>query len=99
VKLGPEMSAGEAFSAGLGLGIGLLMGQYLLRVTGPSAEVITKWVIICQKCAAGNSVDNKFCTNCGQSLYPPPKNKCQDCLSEMPVTMKFCGDCGRALKR
>jgi rRNA maturation endonuclease Nob1 len=92
------MSAGEAFSAGLGLGIGLLMGQYLLRVIGPSTEVRTRWVIICQKCAAGNFVDNKFCTNCGQSLYPRPKIKCHDCFSEMPGTMKFCGDCGTALK-
>ena len=92
-----EMSAGEAFSAGVGLSIGLVMSQHLLR-TIVKPEIPAKKVVICQKCAAKNHVDNKFCNNCGQSLYPPPKIKCQNCLSEMPVTMNFCGDCGAALK-
>jgi rRNA maturation endonuclease Nob1 len=98
-EAGHEMSAGEAFSAGLGLAIGLLMGQHLLGTIELPEEVVTKRVIICQKCAAKNPVDNKFCNNCGQSLYPPPKIKCQNCPSEMPVTMKFCGNCGASLKR
>jgi len=92
------MSAGEAFSAGLGLAIGLFMGQDLLRTIWSPAEVVAKRVVICQKCNAKNPVDNKFCNNCGQSLYPPPKIKCQNCLSEMPVTMKFCGNCGTVLR-
>jgi len=92
------MSTGEAFSAGLGLAIGIFMGQHLLRTTELPAEV-AKQVILCQKCTANNPVDNKFCNNCGQNLYPPPKIKCQNCLSETPVTMKFCGNCGTALRK
>lgn len=93
------MSAGEAFSAGLGLAMGLLVGQHLLRTVELPAEVMAKRVVICHKCAAKNPVDNKFCNNCGQSLYPPPKIKCQNCLSEVPVTMKFCGNCGVVLDK
>jgi len=92
------MSAGEAFTAGFGLAIGLLMGQYLLRTVGLPAEVMVKRVILCQRCAAKNPVDNKFCNNCGESLYPSPRIKCQNCLSEMPVIMKFCGNCGTSLR-
>ena len=91
------MSAGEAFTAGFGLAIGLLMGQQLLRTVALPAKVVAKGVILCQRCAAKNPVDNKFCNNCGESLYPPPKIKCQNCLSEMPVIMKFCGNCGSVL--
>jgi len=92
------MSVGRAFSAGLGLAMGLVMGQHLLRTIAVPIEVVAKQFVICQKCVAKNPIDNKFCNNCGQSLYPPPKIKCQNCLSELSVTMKFCGNCGTALR-
>jgi len=88
----------EAFSAGLGMALGLVMGQYMLQVARPE-KVVVKRVLVCQKCAAQNPVENKFCGNCGQSLYPPPQITCQKCSSKMPATMKFCGNCGSALLR
>jgi len=94
---GTDMS--EAFSVGLGMALGLVMGQYMLQVTGPLEKVVVKQVLVCQKCAAQNPVENKFCGNCGQSLYPPPQITCQKCGSKMPATMKFCGNCGSALLR
>ena len=87
-------SMGEAFSAGLGIALGLVMGQYILQVTKPPEKVVIKRVIICQNCAVQNPIDYKFCGNCGQRLYPLPKVTCQSCGSKMPVTMKFCGNCG-----
>jgi len=89
---------GEAFSAGLGMALGLVMGHYMLRVVRPPEKVVVERVLICQRCAAQNPVENKFCGNCGQSLYPPPQITCQRCGSNMPTTMKFCGNCGSALK-
>ena len=88
---------GEAFSAGLGMALGLVMGQYMLQVTRPPEKVAVRRVLICLKCGAQNPVENKFCGNCGQSLYPPPQVTCQKCGSKMPFTMKFCGNCGSAL--
>ena len=90
---------GEAFSAGFGMALGLFVGRYILRVTRPPEKVAVKRVIVCQKCGAQNSVENKFCGNCGESLYPPLQTTCQKCGSKMPATMKFCGDCGAALPK
>ena len=54
-----EMSAGEAFSAGVGLSIGLVMSQHLLR-TIVEPEVAARKVIICPKCAAKNIWTTNF---------------------------------------
>ena len=89
----------EAFSVGLGMALGLVMGQYMLQATRPPEKVVVKRVLVCQKCAAHNPVENKFCGNCGQSLYPPPQITCQKCNSKMPATMKYCGNCGSILER
>jgi len=88
---------GEAFSAGLGMALGLFMGRHILQVTRPPEKVAVKRVIICQKCGVQNPVENKFCGNCGESLYPPKQITCPKCGSKTPATMKFCGDCGAAL--
>ena len=90
---------GEAFSAGLGIALGLVMGQYMHQAMRLPGKVVVKRVLICQKCAAHNPIENKFCGNCGQSLYPPPQITCQKCNSKMPATMKFCGNCGSALPK
>ena len=45
----------------------------------------------CPKC--GNSVDGKFCANCGTPLVTETK-KCKKCGTE--VTGKFCTNCGEA---
>jgi len=93
------MDMGEAFSAGLGIALGLVMGQHMLQAMRMPEKVAPKRVLICQKCAAQNPIENKFCGNCGQSLYPPLQITCQKCNSKMPATMKFCGNCGSALPK
>jgi len=90
---------GEAFSAGLGMAFGLVMGQYMFQVMGPPEKVEVRRVLVCQRCAAQNPMENKFCGNCGQSLYPPPQITCQKCDAKMPANMKFCGNCGSLLKK
>jgi rRNA maturation endonuclease Nob1 len=84
---------GEAFSAGLGMALGLVMSQHVLQAMRP-LEKLVKRVLVCHKCAVQNPIDYNFCGNCGQSLYPPPQIACQKCGSKMPVTMRFCGNCG-----
>ena len=86
----------EAFSAGLGMAMGLIVGQYMLQTTKPRVKVEVKRVVICQACSFQNPVENRFCSNCGQRLYFP-RVKCRNCGSMMPAAMKFCGDCGQAL--
>ena len=88
---------GGAFSAGLGMAMGLIMGQYFLQTMRPLRKVEVKPVIICQACAAQNPLQNKFCGNCGKSLYPSPKVTCQNCGSIMLSTLNFCGNCGKSL--
>lgn len=90
---------GEAFSAGLGIALGLVMGQYMLQAMRPPEKVVVERVLICQNCAAQNPIENKFCGNCGQSLYPPPRITCRKCDAKMSATMKFCGNCGSALPK
>jgi len=89
----------EAFSAGLGMALGLVMSQYMLQAMRPPERVVVKHVLICQKCAAQNPIENKFCGNCGQRLYPFPKITCQKCSSKTPATMKFCGNCGSEINK
>jgi uncharacterized OB-fold protein len=84
---------GEAFSAGLGMALGLVMSQHMLQAMGPP-EKLVKRVLVCHNCCIQNPIVYRFCGNCGQSLYPPPQIACQKCGSKMPVTMRFCGDCG-----
>ena len=93
------IAVGEAFSAGIGVALGLVMGQYMLQTIGPPRRAEVKQVILCRKCLAENPVENKFCNNCGQPLYPPPKITCAKCGSEMPATIKFCGNCGSILEK
>jgi rRNA maturation endonuclease Nob1 len=92
-----KLSTGEAFSAGFGLAMGFTMVQYLSQMMKPS-EKITQ-VIICLKCGNKNPVENKFCGQCGQALYPPPPIQCPKCTAIIPSNMKFCGKCGFPLRR
>jgi len=89
-----EIFMSEAFSAGLGMALGLVMSQHMLQAMRPPERVGVERILICQKCAAQNPIENKFCGKCGQSLYPPTQITCQKCGSKMPITMKFCGNCG-----
>jgi len=90
--------AGEAFSAGIGLALGLAMTQYMFQAMRPP-ERLVKQVIVCLKCGSKNPTENKFCGQCGQAFYLGPPIKCPKCKAMMPGNMKFCGNCGRSLKK
>ena len=92
------MGVGDAFSAGLGMAMGLIVGQCMLQAIKPK-KVEAEQVIMCQRCSAKNPVGNKFCGKCGQSLYPPAKVVCENCGLPIPANMKFCGHCGSLLRR
>jgi rRNA maturation endonuclease Nob1 len=92
-----KYSVGEAFSAGIGLALGLTMTQYMFQAMRPPEKRI-KQVIVCLRCGSKNPVENKFCGQCGQSLYPPPPVKCPKCGATMPPNLNFCGRCGSPLK-
>jgi len=93
-----KCSVGDAFSAGLGLALGLTMTQYMFQVMKPPEKII-KQVIICLKCGNRNPIENKFCGRCGQALYPAPPIQCSRCGAFMPANMKFCGRCGSLLRK
>jgi predicted amidophosphoribosyltransferase len=90
-------SVGEAFSAGLGLAMGLMMTQSIFQIMKPPQRA-AKQVVICLKCGGKNPIENKFCGQCGQALYPPTPITCPSCGTPMPPRMNFCGRCGFPLK-
>lgn len=92
-----KYTVGEAFSAGIGLALGLTMTQYIFQAMKPPEKII-KQVIICLRCGNKNPVENKFCGQCGQSLYPPSSTQCIKCGATVPSNMKFCLKCGSPLK-
>ncbi len=56
--------------------------------------------MICKKCGADNTDENKFCTNCGNELpkeNQQQKNICESCGSENMPTNKYCTICGEEL--
>jgi len=93
-----KSSVGDAFSAGIGLAMGLTMTQYMFQAMRPPEKII-KQVIICLKCGNKNPSENKFCGQCGQALFPPPPVQCPRCDTAMPSSMNFCGRCGSPLKK
>jgi rRNA maturation endonuclease Nob1 len=92
------LRVGEAFSAGIGLAMGLAMAQYMFQVTRPYERAI-KQVIVCLKCGSKNPIENKFCGQCGQAFYPGPPIKCPKCGAMMSSNMNFCGNCGISLRK
>jgi rRNA maturation endonuclease Nob1 len=93
-----KYSVGEAFSAGLGLAMGLTMVNYLSQAMKPSGKMMEQ-VIICVKCGSKNPSENRFCGRCGQPLYPPPPIQCPVCMAIMPAKNSFCGRCGSPLRK
>ncbi|MBM4093002.1 MAG: hypothetical protein FJ276_26875 [Planctomycetes bacterium] len=47
-------------------------------------------MITCRNCSNTNSMEHRFCRNCGKSLW----NACLRCGEERPVDEKFCSRCG-----
>jgi len=93
-----KYTVSNAFSAGIGLAMGLGMAQYMFQIMKPREKTIRQ-VIICLRCGNKNPDENKFCGQCGQALYPPPPIQCPRCLAIMPSNMKFCGKCGSRLRK
>jgi len=89
---------GDAFSTGMGLGLGLMMTQYMFQVMKPPERII-KQVIVCLRCGTKNPIENKFCGQCGQAFYVGPPIKCPKCSATMPSKMNFCGNCGLSLRK
>ena len=52
--------------------------------------------VICPKCGTSNSVDDRFCKNCGT---PIEKISCPFCGELQDADAKFCTNCGKALER
>jgi len=92
-----HISVGEAFSAGIGLAFGLAMAQYTFSLMKPSERI--RQVVVCLKCGSTNPIENKFCCQCGQPIYPPPSIKCAKCGTQMPSNWNFCGMCGASLRK
>jgi len=51
-------------------------------------------IVYCGKCGMGNPAANRFCYDCGSSLF---SIACPFCSQENPHYAKFCGSCGRKL--
>jgi rRNA maturation endonuclease Nob1 len=90
-------STSDAFSVGIGLAFGLAISQSIFYTMKPSESI--KQVIVCIKCGGRNSVKNKFCWQCGRSLYPPQPIECAKCGAQMSSNWNFCGICGASLKK
>ena len=91
------MKAGDAVSAGLGLGMGLALTSYMFQATKPF-EKTGKPLIVCLKCRGRNALENEFCWHCGSALYPQSQTQCNKCKATVP-SMKYCGNCGFKLKK
>jgi hypothetical protein len=90
------VGVGNAVSAGLGLGVGLVLVPCVFQAMAPPGRVV-KTVIVCLNCGGKNAEGFKFCGHCGHPLYPPPRIQCQKCGATVP-SMKFCENCGTKLK-
>ncbi|MGZ9411314.1 PrsW family glutamic-type intramembrane protease [Staphylococcus epidermidis] len=66
--------------------------------------------MICSNCGAHLEKDDKFCVNCGQSVFDNPKTKtehnfnsqdrqCPKCHKVVNVDDKFCINCGHSLQQ
>ncbi len=89
------VGAGNAFSAGFGLALGVMMANCTLPLMTPPEKA--KQVILCQKCGNRNPDENRFCNECGRPLYPPLLTTCSKCGATVTAT-KFCGACGTLLQ-
>jgi len=89
--------ASDAVQAGLGLGVGLVLANYMFQASKPPWRVARE-LIICLKCGSKNHLENKFCWQCGQNMYPMPTIHCTKCGASVPL-MKYCGNCGTRLRK
>jgi len=92
-----NINARDAFSTGIGLAFGLAITRAIFQITKTSKS--TQQVVVCLKCGGKNSIENKFCWQCGRFLHPPPFVECVKCGARMPSNWNFCGICGASLRK
>jgi len=90
-----KFDVSDGVSAGIGLAMGLTMAQYISQAMKPQGK---KEVIVCLKCGFRNSVENKFCGQCGKALYPSSPTQCPRCGNFVPLN-NYCGRCGYLLRK
>ena len=86
------VGVGNPVSAGLGLGVGLVLVPCMFRAMASPSRIV-KTVIVYLSCGGKSAEDFKFCGHCGRALYPPPRVQCPKCGATVPG-MKFCQSCG-----
>lgn len=96
IKAMAKFDVSDGFSAGLGLAIGLTMGQCIHQAMKPKGKI--KEVIVCLKCGFKNPIENKYCGQCGKALYPSSPIQCPRCGNFVPLN-NYCGRCGHILKK
>jgi len=89
--------AGGSMMEGAALGMGLGMGQMLIRDhQGQPALTPAAAGIVCGACGATVAA-GKFCSHCGQALRDvatQPDRTCKSCHESLAADAKFCTSCG-----
>lgn len=86
---------GTGLMFGVGAAYGLLMGPPIYRaLAAPRPRAV---VIICLNCSSKNPEGNRYCSSCGEPLYPSVD--CSVCGKKMLKEWSYCGNCGASLKR
>lgn len=67
----------------------IMLGGQQIAVTG-AGMALKAGEIACPSCKAINSIDSKFCNQCGAIL----SNACPSCGADIPSGSKFCPKCG-----
>lgn len=91
---------GGTAGAGVGVGAGIGMGWTMMdSMRQPPQSAPPKTApqgaqgVPCPKCGAINSINNKFCSECGEKMRVE-ESKCGKCGTEMKPSSKFCSECG-----
>jgi Double zinc ribbon len=68
------------------------------QMPAPAPAVVVP-PVICPACQTSNTGGNRFCSECGASLAPPPPEgiTCPSCATVNPPGQAFCGQCGTRL--
>jgi predicted amidophosphoribosyltransferase len=86
---------GTGLMFGVGAACGLLMGPPIYRaLAAPRPRAV---VIVCLNCSAKNLEANRYCSNCGEPLYPSVE--CKACGRKMLREWSYCSNCGTPLMK
>jgi len=95
-KVMAKFDVSDGFSAGIGLAMGLTMANYISQAMKTQGKI--EQVVVCLKCGFRNPIENKFCGQCGKTLYPSPPTQCPRCGNFVPLNV-YCGRCGYSLRK